>query len=111
MFFISDAYAQGAPGPENGYLPMIVLGGLFVFMYFTVLRPQTKRARELKAMNDALAKGDEVVTSGGVVGTFNVVTAEQADAGSDGTLSGSFDTTTCTVSNTALCSSGASCSG
>jgi len=68
MFFISDAYAQGAPGPENGYLPMIVLGGLFVFMYFTVLRPQTKRARELKAMNDALAKGDEVVTSGGVVG-------------------------------------------
>jgi preprotein translocase subunit YajC len=69
MFFISDAYAQGAPAPEGGgYLQIVILLVMVGSVYFLALRPQAKRARELKAMNDALSKGDEVITTGGVVG-------------------------------------------
>jgi preprotein translocase subunit YajC len=50
----------------TGPLPMIVM--LFVVMYFIMIRPQMKRQKEHKAMIDALAKGDEVVTAGGLVG-------------------------------------------
>ncbi len=45
-----------------------MLGGMFAVFWFLLIRPQQKRAKEHKAMIDALAKGDEVVTSGGVLG-------------------------------------------
>jgi len=65
---ISPAYAQaiggGAPG-FIGFLPIILM---FVLLYFLMIRPQMKRAKEQKAMVEALQKGDEVVTAGGVVG-------------------------------------------
>ena len=64
-FFISDAMAQAAPqqaDPFMSFLPLIIL---FVIFYFLLIRPQTKRAKEHKAMVEALAKGDEVVTNGG----------------------------------------------
>jgi len=68
MFFITDAYAQGAPGGEPSWsLPLVMMVALGI-MYFMMIRPQAKRAKELKAMIDALSKGDEVVTSGGIVG-------------------------------------------
>jgi len=69
MFFITDAYAQGAPagGDPSWTMPLVMLAAM-VFLYFVTIRPQAKRAKELKAMIDALSKGDEVVTSGGVVG-------------------------------------------
>ena len=67
--FISNAYAEGAAVPSGGgimdFLPLIGLAAVFFFM---VLRPQMKRAKELKIMLAALQKGDEVVTSGGVMG-------------------------------------------
>jgi preprotein translocase subunit YajC len=50
----------------TGPLPMIVM--MFAVMYFIMIRPQMKRQKEHKAMIDALAKGDEVVTAGGLVG-------------------------------------------
>jgi len=65
---ISPAYAQAAVGGDAGlmsFLPIIVL---FVILYFIMIRPQMKRAKEQKAMIEALQKGDEVVTAGGVVG-------------------------------------------
>jgi len=66
---IGTAYAQtagGAAGSEMlSLLPMI---GIFVVFYFLLIRPQQKRAKEQKAMMEALQKGDEVVTAGGVVG-------------------------------------------
>jgi len=69
MFFITDAYAQGAPGGGDQFWTMpLVMVVAMVFLYFVTIRPQAKRAKELKAMIDALSKGDEVVTSGGVVG-------------------------------------------
>ena len=65
---ISPAYAQAAVGGDAGlmsFLPIIVL---FVILYFIMIRPQMKRAKEQKAMIEALQKGDEVVTAGGLVG-------------------------------------------
>lgn len=72
--FISNAYAQTAAGAESslmGFLPIILM---FVVLYFLMIRPQMKRQKETKAMIEALAKGDEVVTAGGVVGKITKVT-------------------------------------
>jgi preprotein translocase subunit YajC len=69
-FLISSAYAQtaGAAQPP-GILPNLLLfGGLMVAMYFFMLRPQMKKAKEQRSMIDALAKGDEVISNGGVAG-------------------------------------------
>ncbi|KAB8044038.1 preprotein translocase subunit YajC [Janthinobacterium aquaticum] len=73
MFFISNAYAQagaaaepaGLAGNLTSFLPLVLM---FVVMYFLMIRPQQKRAKEQRAMMDALAKGDEVVTAGGMLG-------------------------------------------
>ena len=68
-FFISDAYAEGAAGPAGGGLEMILMMGVFfAIMYFMIIRPQQKRAKEHKNMLAALGKGDEIVTGGGVLG-------------------------------------------
>lgn len=69
-FLISSAYAQAAPGaappnPLMSFLPLIILFGIF---YFMLIRPQMKRAKEQRAMIAALAKGDEVLTNGGLLG-------------------------------------------
>jgi preprotein translocase subunit YajC len=70
--FISDAFAQAAPaaqgGTESGLLSMLPLVLMFVVLYFVMIRPQMKRQNEHKAMIEALAKGDEVVTAGGMLG-------------------------------------------
>ncbi len=71
---ISTAYAQSAPAaaPANdlssSLMSMLPLVLMFVVLYFVMIRPQMKRQKELKAMLDALAKGDEVVTTGGMLG-------------------------------------------
>ena len=73
-FLISSAYAQaaGGAGQQPGLLPNILLfGGLMVAMYFFMLRPQMKRAKDQRTMVDALAKGDEVITSGGLAGRID----------------------------------------
>ncbi len=70
-FFISSAYAQaaGAAAQPPGLLPNVLLfGGLMVAMYFFMLRPQMKRAKEQRTMIEALGKGDEVITNGGLAG-------------------------------------------
>ena len=72
--FISTAYAQAAGGGAEsqliGFLPIILM---FVVLYFLMIRPQMKRAKEHKAMLEAIKKGDEVVTAGGVVGRVTKV--------------------------------------
>jgi preprotein translocase subunit YajC len=72
--FISNAYAEGAAPAQGGgimdFLPLIALLAVF---YFLVLRPQQKRAKEVKAMLEAMQKGDEVVTNGGVLGRVTKV--------------------------------------
>lgn len=66
-FLISPAHAQqaAAPDPVMQFLPLVVLGVLF---YFLLIRPQMKRTKEHREMISKLAKGDEVVTSGGLAG-------------------------------------------
>jgi len=77
MMFISNAYAEAAPSVQGGgimdFLPLIVLVAVF---YFFILRPQSKRAKEHKALVSALQRGDEVVTAGGEVGRVNKVYEE-----------------------------------
>ncbi len=73
--FISNAYAQAAApaGAAGGFLSFLPLILMFVVLYFLMIRPQMKRQKEQKAMIDALAKGDEVVTAGGIIGKINKV--------------------------------------
>lgn len=76
--FISNAYAQapaaaadaGLMGSMSTFMPLILM---FVVMYFLMIRPQQNRAKEQRAMMDALAKGDEVVTAGGILGKVSKV--------------------------------------
>jgi preprotein translocase subunit YajC len=74
--FISNAYAQspidglGLGSNLTSFLPLVLM---FVVMYFLMIRPQQKKAKEQKAMMDALAKGDEVVTAGGLLGKISKV--------------------------------------
>jgi preprotein translocase subunit YajC len=71
--FISNAYAQAGGGAEQqllGFLPIVLM---FVVLYFLMIRPQMKRAKEHKTMLDALSKGDEVITAGGIVGRVTKV--------------------------------------
>ena len=72
--FISSAFAQTAPAAAPGgdmmssltsMLPLLLM---FVVLYFVMIRPQMKKQKEHRAMIDALAKGDEVVTAGGLLG-------------------------------------------
>lgn len=73
-FFISDAWAQaasqGQSDPLLSFLPLILI---FVVFYFLLIRPQSKRAKEHKKMVEAIAKGDEVVTNGGLLGRISNV--------------------------------------
>jgi preprotein translocase subunit YajC len=72
---IADAHAQSAPAASSpfggdlmAFLPMIAI---FVVFYFLLIRPQQKKAKEARAMLDALQKGDEIVTAGGVLGKIS----------------------------------------
>ena len=71
--FISSAFAQTAPAAAGGdmqssLMSMLPLVLMFVVLYFVMIRPQMKKTKEHRAMIDALAKGDEVATAGGVLG-------------------------------------------
>ena len=73
--FISSAFAQTAPAAPSGggdmmsqlgsMLPLVLM---FVVLYFVMIRPQMRKQKEHRAMIDALAKGDEVATAGGLIG-------------------------------------------
>jgi preprotein translocase subunit YajC len=82
---ISDAWAQAAPSGPGGPLPVwLLMAGILAMFYFMLIRPQQKRAREHQALLSKLAAGDEVVTSGGVLGRITdvgdtFVTLEVAD--------------------------------
>ena len=67
-FFISDAMAQAAPATAPGIEGMLFPLAILAFFYFLFIRPQSKRNKEQKQMLEALSKGAEVVTSGGVLG-------------------------------------------
>ena len=78
--FISNAFAQTAPAAASGgdmgssLMSMLPLVLMFVVLYFIMIRPQMKKQKEHRAMIDALAKGDEVVTAGGLLGQVSTLT-------------------------------------
>lgn len=68
--FVTPAYAQAAAAPSGAaglasFVPLILV---FAIMYFLMIRPQQKKMKEHRAMVEALKKGDEVVTQGGIIG-------------------------------------------
>jgi len=72
-FFISDAYAQGTEGTAGTLeliLPLVLMFGIF---YFLLIRPQQKKAKEHKGMVEALGKGDEIITNGGLLAKITEV--------------------------------------
>ena len=77
--FISSAFAQTAPAAAAGgdmqssLMGMLPLVLMFVVLYFVMIRPQMKKAKEHKAMVESLAKGDEVATAGGILGKVTKV--------------------------------------
>lgn len=70
MFLISSAYAQtaSAANQPNPMVTLVMFGGLFVFMYFLLIRPQRKRQKEHQTLVSSLNKGDEVVMTSGMLG-------------------------------------------
>ena len=72
-FFINNAWAQGSPqtGGGGSFLFMIII--FFVIFYFMLIRPQTKQAKEHRQMVESLSKGDEIVTTGGMLGRINKI--------------------------------------
>jgi preprotein translocase subunit YajC len=72
--FISSAFAQSAPAGgdmSSSLLSMLPLVLMFVVLYFVMIRPQMKRQKEHRAMIEALARGDEVATAGGLLGRIS----------------------------------------
>ncbi|MGH8710057.1 MAG: preprotein translocase subunit YajC [Burkholderiales bacterium] len=83
---MKEAFAQTAAPAQQGmdWVGLMPLVLLFVLLYFLMIRPQMKRAKEHKAMTETLQKGDEVITGGGVLGRIskvggNFVTLEVAE--------------------------------
>ena len=81
--FISQAWAQAGQPQGGGIESMLLIVVMFGVLYFLMIRPQMKRAKEHKAMIEALQKGDEVVSGGGILGRVsklneNYITLEVA---------------------------------
>src|SRR5574343_992433 len=73
---ISLAHAQtagAAADPTGGFMQLLPMILMFVVLWFLMIRPQMKKAKQHKALLEALAKGDEVVTQGGIVGRITKV--------------------------------------
>jgi preprotein translocase subunit YajC len=71
--FITPAYAQAAGGTNDMIMSLLPFLGIFVIMYFLILRPQQKRAKQHQEMVKNVRRGDTVVTSGGLVGKVTKV--------------------------------------
>ncbi|QXO16800.1 MULTISPECIES: preprotein translocase subunit YajC [Vibrio] len=79
MSLISVAHAAGEGSPQGGGFEMLIMLGMFaVIFYFMIYRPQSKRVKEHKNLMASMSKGDEVLTSGGLVGKITKI-AEDND--------------------------------
>ncbi len=73
--FISSALAAPAatPGEPNPMITIVMFGGLFLFMYLMIIRPQRKRQKEHRELVSNLSKGDEIVTNSGILGKISKI--------------------------------------
>ena len=73
-WFETAAYAaEAGSAPGAGYMDLVLLGGFVLIFYFLLWRPQSKRRKEHRTLMSAIAKGDEVVTSSGMVGEITKI--------------------------------------
>ncbi len=73
-FFIPSAHAQAAPAaPAGDFSGLLLIVGMFVLMYFMIIRPQRKRQKEHQTLINDVSKGDEVLTTGGIIGKVTKV--------------------------------------
>ena len=73
-FFISDAMAEGGQAAQQGgdmFQLLMMIGIFFAIMYFMIIRPQTKKAKEHQTLLDGLRKGDEIATASGILGKIH----------------------------------------
>lgn len=72
---VSEAWAQAPAGGAGGggFESILLIVAMFAVLYFLMIRPQMKRAKEHRALVDGLQKGDEVITAGGVLGRISKV--------------------------------------
>jgi preprotein translocase subunit YajC len=73
MISLAHAQTAGAADPTGGFMQLLPMILMFVVLWFLMIRPQMKKAKDHKALIEALAKGDEVVTGGGLVGRITKV--------------------------------------
>jgi preprotein translocase subunit YajC len=73
MISLAHAQTAGAADPTGGFMQLLPMILMFVVLWFLMIRPQMKKAKEHKALLAGLAKGDEVVTQGGIVGKVTKV--------------------------------------
>lgn len=88
MFFVSDAWAQGATAPASSsplaqffagpMSPILMFGLMFAIMYFMLIRPQSEEKKKLEKQLDTLKKGDKVLTTSGIVATVVTIDKERA---------------------------------
>ncbi len=64
---------QGAPAGGGGMMQLFLIGGMFIVMYFFMIRPQAKRAKEQKKFAESMNAGEYVITTAGIHGTINRV--------------------------------------
>ncbi|MEM9582440.1 MAG: preprotein translocase subunit YajC [Pseudomonadota bacterium] len=74
--FVSPAYAQAAGGAGGAFASFVPLILIFAIMYFLLIRPQQKKVKEHAAMVEAVRKGDQIITQGGMIGKVSKVMAE-----------------------------------
>lgn len=76
-FFINDAFAAApAHAQGDGTMSMLMIAAIFVLFYFMLIRPQNKRAKEHRALVSQLKSGDEIVTTGGLLGKVTAVSEQ-----------------------------------
>jgi preprotein translocase subunit YajC len=72
-FLIPAAHAQSAPVQGGDLSGILLIVGMFVLMYFMIIRPQRKRQKEHQSLIEGVSKGDEVLTTGGILGKVTKV--------------------------------------
>ena len=72
-FFIPSAHAQAESAIGGDFSGLLLIVGMFVLMYFMIIRPQRKRQKEHQSLIGDVAKGDEVLTTGGILGKVTKV--------------------------------------
>ena len=73
---LATVMLQAAAAPGGGMMPIFLMVGMFVVMYFFMIRPQAKKAKDQKLFADSIAAGEQVVTTAGIHASINRVNAD-----------------------------------